>query len=696
MIPKAQNRLSRVVCLLLWAYHPAHAQSSRADYFFIQDSVEISADWKLCQSFGLFSDSQFPWIYHDSLGYVFLGEVGASNGFYMWSPKLESWIWTQKDAFPYAYDFNSESWIWFQMEDSNPWYYNFRQARWSRLDGEPSNEPSTKSPQSGMSLAEVSRFLGMATLGADYETIVRVHALGMNAWLEGQFNIPPTYATQRMLELHPTLIDPPPYVDMGVLYEVLQNLMMTAQDQVRQKVALALSEILVVAIVGNQTETAPAYITYYDLLLKHAFGKYGDLLYDVSLNPVMGHYLSHAGNEKAEPYFERFPDENYARELMQLFSVGLYELNPDGTKMLDNLDQPIPTYGNQEIMEMARVFTGLYYDQREYYNYDMPDFYKMLKDESRYRTAYRNLTSPMLMFRSRNDSGTRTLLNGYTLHSGINGLDAIRATVNHLVQHPNTAPFVSRLLIQRLVKSNPTPGYVGRVSAVFTDNGNGETGDLKAVVRAILTDPEALDPTTAAHSSGRMRPPYYRIIHLLRAFNASDGSKRYYMDDLHKKDLQQVPFQSPTVFNFYLPDFQPQGEIGDANLVAPEFQITNFRTITKYFNLIEELLFDMQDYYDYFNSPEYDGKKNQNEEEDYYPGHYPEPFKFDFSGLEPLKYNRQALIDRLDILLTHGQLSDNTRDVLNSTLRDNRLEPDDIIPLTIYLIMTSPDYIILH
>ena len=341
-------------------------------------------------------------------------------------------------------------------------------------------------------------------------------------------------------------------------------------DPLRQRVAFALSQILVVSDRPEQLGPEQrGMANYYDLMVRHAFGNYRNLLYDVALHPAMGIFLSHLGNRKADPKTRVFPDENFAREIMQLFTIGLWQLNPDGSRKLDASGNFIPTYSNRDITELARVFTGLAFGNNENFLLYPRDF-----------------TVPMRMWDEFHDCDPKSMLQGLELpqrsaspgHQGTAGLADVNAALDFLFLHPNTAPFISRQLIQRLVASNPSTGYVARVSAAFADNGAGVRGDLKAVIRAILLDTEARDPQSQSRPEwGRLREPFLRCVNLARAFNARSPSGWYPLDQFHL-DHMQDPMNAPSVFNFFLPSHSPPGPLTQQGWVAPEFKLINAST----------------------------------------------------------------------------------------------------------------------
>ena len=338
-------------------------------------------------------------------------------------------------------------------------------------------------------------------------------------------------------------------------------------DPLRQRVAFALSEILVASDRPEQLAVEQrGMANFYDLFEKHAFGNYRNLLLEVALHPVMGIYLSHLGNQKANPAANIFPDENFAREIMQLFAIGLWKLNPDGTRELDGQGQPIPTYDNDDITELARVFTGLSFG-----------------NNTNFALYPRDFTIPMKGWDAFHDLGAKTLLGGLQLparsasagNTGTATMADVTAAVDNLFNHANTGPFIAYRLIQRMITSNPSPAYVGRVAAAFGDNGAGVRGDLKAVIKATLLDQEARDPALMSQPTwGKLREPFLRCVNFARAFNAVSTSGHYPLDQFSIAHLQD-PMNSPSVFNFFLPTHTPSGPMAQMGLAGPEFQIIN-------------------------------------------------------------------------------------------------------------------------
>ncbi len=549
-------------------------------------------------------------------------------------------------------------------------------------------------------LTDAGRFLSQATLGADYETIQKVAAMGYEPWIDEQFNLPKSEYLPLTQSIYQHFINAwANQFGLNNVKEDGENLPfghffslawwqnnMTATDLLRHKIALALSEILVVSYKSGNLEDSGFGISYfYDILYKNAFGNYREVLRQVTLAPAMGTYLSHYNNPKSDPSINRHPDENYAREVMQLFSIGLYELNQDGTQKLVN-NQPIPTYNNTDIKEFAKIFTGLGAGERwvsilEDFSDEPPewgmDFYES------------NPTKSMKIYEAWHEQGEKRLLNGQIVPTGQTGMQDIEAAMDNLFNHPNIGPFIGRRLIQNLVKSNPSPAYIGRVAAAFADNGEGQRGDMKAIIKAILLDPEARDCDYATKNDiGKLRAPLARYVHALRAFKVNSTSNTFWDDGyLTEMTLQQIPLRANSVFNFYLPDYQPNGAIAESNQFAPEFQIHNSTTSISYGNLLYTMLYEEESLYNL--KPELEGVGVIEIDAT-------KPIQLDFSAEDAMASNLNALLDRLDILLTNGNLSTNTRKIIFNAL--NQMDTEDVWDIrntAVFLIMLSPDYAIL-
>jgi len=546
--------------------------------------------------------------------------------------------------------------------------------------------------------AQAARFLDQATYGGRLSDIARLRSLGYEAWLDEQVSLP--ISRQQ------------PYLDFVRASEgVYQQHRLEAffihsaqladpsnpshahADQLRQRLAFALSELLVVSDRNAALLFQPwALASYYDLLATHAFGNYRDLLQAVTLHPAMGRYLSMLGNRKVDVALNIRPDENYAREILQLFSIGLHQLNPDGTRMLDAGGQPIPTYTQDTVRGFAHVFTGWNFAGCTAADYDD------CEPSNPYETPW---FTPMQAVEAFHDSTTAKQLLVYpgvnlvggVLPPGGNAQTELNAALDNIFRHPNVGPFVARHLIQRLVTSNPTPAYVQRVASVFDNNGQGVRGDLRAVVRALLLDEEARNGHTLAPTTfGKLREPITKLVRLWRVAPGVSVNGRVFRYTHPRDEYGQLPLSSPSVFNFFKPNFAQPGEIRDAGLVSPEFQIHTDTQLVTAPNALGFRIFLF-----------YVGSRYSLAWENGAP--VPEEALFDYSALKALASSPAALVDRLDLLMLSGQMSSAMRTTLITRL--NSAPPDQIpgqpsgappdIPLfrvqqALYLISTSPEY----
>lgn len=529
---------------------------------------------------------------------------------------------------------------------------------------------------------EASRFLAQATLGADLNTIRYTARTGIEAWIDEQRAMPPIDFTAHLQQVYAEVIewylvnggDPE---DIGYRpgwtvfnYAWWEN-HMQARDLLRQRVAFALSEIFVISLESDLSGFGDALGDYYGVLLRHALGNFEDLLFDVSLHPAMGYYLSHLNNPREVPEENIRPDQNYAREIMQLFTVGLYALNADGTRKQDPQGNWIPTYGQDDIVELSKVFTGLGVSgvvTNEWVDEPYFGLGIWLSD----------MTRPMKMYEDWHQPGPKTMLDGYVIPAGQAGLQDIRDAIHRLFLHPNVGPFIGRQLIQRLVTSNPTPQYVQRVAAVFDDNGQGVRGDLGAVVKAILMDPEARTCEALIQPAfGKLREPFVRYTQFAKAVPLEQIYGRYWNVGWNFfQATYQTPLGARSVFNFFLPDHQPIGPVAENDLVAPEFQIHNARTSVEYINQVNDWAvwgYIMDDW----------------EGENPY-------VTYNLDEFLPLARDPEVLINRLDMLLTHGRLSERTRRIIKDAITPmiSGNYRYDRVRLALYLILISPDYTI--
>jgi uncharacterized protein (DUF1800 family) len=435
--------------------------------------------------------------------------------------------------------------------------------------------------------AEAARFLAQATMGPTEAEVDRVMALGYRGWIDEQFAKPASshlvYWDTRNTEIRAA--NPANSAGSDQVFESFWKQAVTGEDQLRQRLVFALSQIFVISMtddaVGNNPRAVAAWL---DMLGTQGQGTYRELLESVSRHPMMGTYLSHLRNQKADPRSGRVPDENYAREVMQLFSIGLVELNEDGTARTEG-GQPIETYTSADISGMAKVFTGWSWACPEWPNNDC-----FRNGSAEGRSDPDRSFKPMLGYAQFHSTEAKSFL-GTTIPAQTtpDPTASLRVALDTLAAHRNTGPFIGRQLIQRLVTSNPSPAYVRDISRVWADNGAGVRGDLKAVVRAILLHPEAR--ATPTDTSGKLREPVLRLAALLRAFGfrSDTGWWRVGNTDSPATSLGQTPLRSPSVFNFYRPGYVAPGSGSAARgLAAPELQITHETSAAGYINYMRD------------------------------------------------------------------------------------------------------------
>ncbi len=482
---------------------------------------------------------------------------------------------------------------------------------------------------------EASRFLGLASFGATDASIDEVVSLGYRGWVDQQFMSPQvmhlTHVDRWMNELNP---GKQPWEYARNLQDSFYMQALRGPDQLRQRVVFALSQIFVVSMVSNEVvDRSRCHTSFMDMLGRNAFGNFRTLLEEVTTHGMMGVYLSHRANPKEDPVKGTSPDENYAREVMQLFTIGLLKLKPDGTPERDSAGNTIPTYDNADVAGLAKVFTGWSW---------------VPKDTSNYR-FFENFPSsdiqiqPMVPYEQHHSISVKSFL-GVTIARDTTARPSLNTALNTLFNHPNTGPFVGRLLIQRLVTSNPSPDYVGRVAAAFANNGAGVRGDMKAVLRAILLDVEASLPARAGDGRhGKVREPVLRLTAWARAFNATSKSGEFRIRSTDQ--IGQSPMRAPSVFNFYRPGFVPPGSaIATQKLVAPEFQINTESQVTSYINFMKDAV--EQGY----------GADNSKD------------VASSYDSEASLASTPDALIDRVDLLLTGQRLTLATRSAMRTAI----------------------------
>lgn len=545
------------------------------------------------------------------------------------------------------------------------------------------------------STQSTARFLTQATFGPSLSDINALTGTEASAWFLRQIQEEPSYLLPVVDELMNLDDDDEgaPLAGEATTFGFWRSAIAGA-DQLRQRMAFALSEILVVSNGGGELLTdVPEAVAYYqDRLIEHALGNYRDLLEDVTYSPAMGYYLTYMGSEKGDPVTGRMPDENYARELMQLFTIGVVELNADGTPRLDAAGQPIETYDNSDVTGLARVFTGLDVD---------PEYFFADEDEG----LPLGYAFPMAVYTERHSALEKAFLNTVIPENTPAG-QSITLALDHIFAHPNVAPFVSRQLIQRLVSSNPTPAYTARVAAAFEAGsyrlpsgarvGDGRRGDLAATAAAILFDAEAR--TLAGVEGGKIREPILRFTHWARAFQVREVTPEYrdtLWDTSSPLDLGQHPYRAPSVFNFFRPGHIAQGSLtGERGLNAPELQIVNASTVPGFANFMFDFIFfegedvDVEELQEFFDEDGYPLDANRARDS----------FDPDYSAEAALADSPAALVDRLDLLLTYGTLSPDTRaqivELLEQLPAEEPWERVDVARFAVFMMMTSPDYLV--
>ena len=462
---------------------------------------------------------------------------------------------------------------------------------------------------------------------------------------------------------------------------MIWNQLLTGGNSVRKRVALALSEFFVVSVNNITIWPSTSIGAYWDILKANAFGNFRDVLEEVTLNAAMGVFLNTLGNQKADPATGRVPDENFGREVMQLFSIGLFELNIDGTVRTDGAGDPIETYSNEDVTGIAKVFTGYDYNYSGDIQFSSPPSQPGLRvPEARLlrnpMTANPALRAP---FGVDTHSPEEKSFLGTTIPAGTGAAESLRLALDTLFEHPNVGPFFGKQMIQRLVTSNPSPAYVERVARVFNDNGAGRRGDLRAVFKAILLDDEALsDASLDDPTFGKLREPMLRFAQWGRTFGAESESGAWLMQNLSERSnrLGQSPLRSPSVFNFFRPGFTPpNSQAAENDLLAPEFQLVNETTAASYINFMERTI---------------DGR-----------GGWMFDVKANYNQWIDIAHDADALLDRLDLLLTAGQLSNFARTTIGSALDatpvaqtasgDAKLRQ---IHRAVLLVMASNDYLV--
>ncbi len=500
---------------------------------------------------------------------------------------------------------------------------------------------------------QASRFLGQATMGATKADVTALQSSTFAAWLDTQFATPRAQSFRGWL-------DAAGFADIKYknstdgFDQAVWKQVISGTDQLRQRIGVSLLDWLVVSVDGLMATSFQHYAAadYLDVLWNGAFGNYRDLLDKISTNTAMALYLTFLNNQKANPTRGSQPDENYARELMQLFTLGLYKLNPDGTQIQVG-GKPVETYTSEDVSGLARVFTGFVYDPL--YNGQSPAGHD----------------KPLIQNAAQHETGIKSFL-GTTIPAGTDGFASLKIALDTIFAHDNLPPFISKQLIQRLVTSNPSAAYVGRISAVFANNGAGLRGDMKAVIRAILLDTEARADTGLSDANfGKLREPVIRLTNWARAYGVTSASDLWPFGNTSSTTnrLAQAIGHSPSVFNFFRPGYAPPNTaIATAGLVAPEMQITNEPTVIAYVNYMQALI----------QSGAGDAKAN-------------------YADILTKAADSQALIDEVNLVLAAGQLSAATvttiKTAIDSISATATTGPANRVYTAILLAMASPDYI---
>ena len=523
-----------------------------------------------------------------------------------------------------------------------------------------------------VSAQEASRFLAQATFGPKMAEIDALTTTGYDAWINTQFSKPQTLHLTPVTAFLNTLTPDAQRGQTAFQWSLWKNFS-SGDDALRQRVAFALSEIFVVSMVSNIAFNYPrGPAQYLDTLGVNAFGNYRNLLEAVTYSPMMGLYLTHLRNQKENVTTGTVPDENYAREVMQLMSIGLYQLNLDGTQKLDPVGKPIETYSNADVSGLAKVMTGL--------SWAGPDTSTNRFNGSNNGADPDREIKPMQAYDQFHSVSQKQFL-GVTI--GAQGIGAtnndVRIALDTLFNHPNVGPFIGKQLIQRLVSSNPSPGYVTRVATAFNNNGSGVRGDMKAVIRAVLLDQEARAP--AAGSNGKLREPAVRFVQWMRSFNATSRDGRFLLGTTTDPatQLAQMPMYSPSVFNFFRPGYiPPNSRVGTAGLVAPEAQIINETSLAGYLNYMRGVITS--------------GIGNTT--------NGVRDIQADYGAELALATNPDSLIDRVALLLTGGSLSASARATIRAAVASVNIgtataatDQRNRVNLAIYLVMASPEYI---
>ncbi|CAH9057941.1 hypothetical protein PSECIP111951_01770 [Pseudoalteromonas holothuriae] len=553
------------------------------------------------------------------------------------------------------------------------------------------NDSTFSSPQ------KTARFLHQATFGATLTQIEQLTHTPAADWFKAQLTQPasfllPIVKKHQLLYRMEDINAYSPFYLESTSIAFWQNAIL-GEDQLRQRMAYALSQILVVSNgAGDELSEHPEMVaSFQDILIRHAFGNYRTLLEDITYSPAMGYYLTYLGNQKGNAEKGTVPDENYARELLQLFTLGLVALNQDGSPVLDSSGHAQELYSNKDITGLARVFTGLNYDEDSAEQDDM--FYNAV------------FSLPMTTLPEQHSTKEKPFL-GLTIPANTDATTSIDMALDHIFAHPNLGPFIAKQLIQRFTSSNPTPKYIARAATAFNTGkfqlpdgaiiGDGQRGSLSATLAAILFDSEARNVATA--QGAKIREPILRFTQWARTFKIQNITPQFQpqlWDTSYVSRLAQHPYRAPSVFNFYRPGYKAPGSItASNNLVAPELEITNASTIAGYTNFMTHYIFGFQQEPDLEEMIELLEETNI----EVNPDDVINSFLATYQDELNIAHDLDKLIAHLDFLLTANQMSASSKSLMKKILREVPIdEEDDYLPrvqMAILLTMTSPDYLV--
>lgn len=524
--------------------------------------------------------------------------------------------------------------------------------------------------------ADAARLVTQATFGVTDSDIEQVKSKGYSTWVADQLALAPSASHQVFVERRLTemqVTNARATISATEFYQSFWSQAASSPDQLRQRVKFALSQIFVISLVDPNVDPRGA-ASYYDMLGQRAFGNYRDLIQSVTLHPMMGIYLTSLGNQKEDATTGKQPDENYAREVMQLMSIGLYKMNTDGSAVLDSSGALVPTYEAQDVTGLAKVMTGM-------------SWYSPTPSATTFKGGSRNANAtvtPMIFYSAYHSTSAKSFLGTNIAASTMADPEGeIKIALDRLYNDPNVGPFMARRLIQNLVTSNPSSAYIGRVAAVFNNNGAGVRGDMAAVVKAILLDSEARDSATATGSTfGKLREPIVRLGNWMRTFGVVSASGNYLLGSTaNRTSLAEAPLTASSVFNFYRPGFvPPNSRLAQQNLTGPEFQIADEVSVAGYINTMQTTIAN--------------GIGTGTD------------IKAAYSQEMALAKDPAALVDRMNRLLYSGQMSATLRtQMINAvtgvalpTGTPTQAQTDAALlnraKLAVFLAMVSPEYLV--